>query len=98
MRGLARSHITGKEHPELILACGTRGMSVEHGQLCSDGRVGVAAAAPPRKQEILNLNWLHAQITTSFEQLEVDRAGMRGAEGEISQAEPAGLRKGDAPR
>lgn len=98
MRGPARSPIAGKEHPKLILTCGTRGMSVEHGQLRSDGRVGAAAAFPLRKQEILNLNWLHAQITTSFEQPEVNRAGMRGAEGAVSQAEPAGLRKGDAPR
>lgn len=43
-----------------------------------DGGVGVAAAFPPRKQEILNANWLHAQITTSFEQLEVTRPTVQG--------------------
>lgn len=51
---------------------------MEHGQLRSDGGVGVAAAFPLRKQEILNLNWLHAQITTSFEQLEVTRPTVQG--------------------
>lgn len=56
-----------------FLACRTQGTFVEHGQLCSDGGVGVAAALPLRKQEIFNLNWLHAQITTSFEQLQVTR-------------------------
>lgn len=53
-------------------------MSTKHGHRHSDGGAGVAAAFPPRKQEILNLNWLHAQVTTSFEQLEVTQLTVKG--------------------
>lgn len=51
---------------------------MEQGQLRSHGGVGVAAAFPLGQQEILNLNWLHAQITTSFEQLLVTRPTVQG--------------------
>lgn len=51
---------------------------MKHGHLHSDRRVGVAATFLLRKQEILNLNQLHAQITTSCEPLEVTQLTVPG--------------------
>lgn len=62
---------------------------MEGRQLCSAGGVGVAAAFPLRKQEILNLNCLHAQITTSFEQLEVTQPTVQECvEEKVGSAKP----------
>lgn len=69
--------------------------------------MGVAVTFPLRKQEILNQNWLHAQITTNFEQLEVTQLTVQGCvvthsknkrvKDGIGQAEPIGLKKADLP-
>lgn len=80
---------------------------MKHRHLYSDQRVGVAATFPLRKQELLNLNWLHAQITTSFEEPEVTQLMLQGCmvthsknkriKDGIGRSEPVGLKKADPP-